>query len=75
MNSDQDPPWPSLLRLPIRGTKRVQIPNNVRNSKQDARYKAVLRSQIRIRRFFGFLNQDPLVRGTDPNPSIIKQKY
>ena len=31
---------------------------------------------IRIRGFFGLLDPDPLVRGTDldPDPSIIKQK-
>jgi hypothetical protein len=25
--------------------------------------------------FFGLVDPDPLVRGTDPDPSIIKQKY
>ena len=34
--------------------------------------KAVLR--IRIRMFLGLLDPDPLVRGSDPDPSIIKQK-
>jgi hypothetical protein len=32
--------------------------------------------RIRIHMFFGLLDPDPLVRGTDPapDPSIIKQK-
>ncbi len=37
----------------------------------------VLRIWIRIRRihmFLGLLDPDPLVRGMDPDPSIIKQK-
>jgi hypothetical protein len=37
----------------------------------------VLRIRIRIRQirmFLGLLDPDPLVRGMDPNPSIIKQK-
>jgi hypothetical protein len=34
--------------------------------------KAVLRIRIRILMFLG--NPDPLVRGTDPDPSIIMQK-
>ncbi len=29
---------------------------------------------IRIRMFLGLLDPDPLVRGTDSDPSIIKQK-
>jgi hypothetical protein len=34
-----------------------------------------IRIQIRkIRVFFGLLDPDPLARGTDPDPSIIKQK-
>jgi hypothetical protein len=37
---------------------------------------AVLRIRIRIHVFFGLLDPDPvpLVRGLDPDPSIIKQK-
>jgi hypothetical protein len=27
------------------------------------------------RMFLGLLDPDPLVRGTDPDPSIIKKKY
>jgi hypothetical protein len=34
--------------------------------------KPVLR--MRIRMFYGLLDPDPLVRGTDPDPFIIKQK-
>jgi hypothetical protein len=30
--------------------------------------------RFRIRRFLGLPDPDPLVRGTDPDPSIIKQK-
>jgi len=39
--------------------------------------KVVLHLRIRSRMFFGMLDPDPdpLVRGTDPDPSIIKQKY
>jgi hypothetical protein len=32
--------------------------------------KTVLR-MIRIRKFLGLLDPDPLVRGTDPDPSIV----
>jgi hypothetical protein len=40
-----------------------------------ARSVAVLRIRIRrIRMFFGLLDPDPIVQGTDPDPSIIKQK-
>ncbi len=35
-------------------------------------YKAVLR--IRIHMFLGLPDPDPLVRGMDPDPSIIMQK-
>jgi hypothetical protein len=37
--------------------------------------KAVLQMRIRIHVFLGFLHPDPdpLVRGIDPDPSIIKQ--
>ncbi len=37
--------------------------------------KPVLRIRIRIRihMFLGLLDPDPLVRGMDPNPSVIKQ--
>jgi hypothetical protein len=35
---------------------------------------AVLRIRIRICMFLGLLDPDPLVRGMDPEPSIIKQK-
>ncbi len=35
-------------------------------------YHTVLR--IRICMFLGLLYPDPLVRGTDPDPSIVKQK-
>ncbi len=34
----------------------------------------VLRIRIRIHMFLGLLDPDPLVRGMDPDPSIIKQK-
>jgi hypothetical protein len=36
----------------------------------------VLRIRIRIHKFLGLLDPDPdpLVRGMDPDPSIIKQK-
>jgi hypothetical protein len=37
-------------------------------------YLSVLRIRIRIHMFLGFLDPDPLVRGMDPDPSIIKQK-
>jgi hypothetical protein len=30
--------------------------------------------QIRIRKFSGLPDPDPIVRDTDPDPSIIKQK-
>ncbi len=30
--------------------------------------------RIRSRMFLGLLDPDPLVRGMDPDPSIIKQK-
>ena len=33
-----------------------------------------IRIQIRIHVFLGLLDLDPLVRGMDPDPSIIKQK-
>jgi hypothetical protein len=37
--------------------------------------EAVLRIRIRrIHVFLGLLDPDPLVRGADPDPSIIKQK-
>ncbi len=40
-----------------------------------AHIQAVLRIRIRrIRMFLGLLNPDPLVRGMDPDHSIIKQK-
>jgi hypothetical protein len=40
-------------------------------------FVTVLRIRIRIHRihmFLGLLDPDPLVRGMDPDPSIIKQK-
>jgi hypothetical protein len=36
--------------------------------------KEVLQIRIWIRMIRGLLDPDPLVRGTDPDPSIIKQK-
>ncbi len=36
--------------------------------------KGMLQIRIWIRMFRGLLVPDPLVRGTDPDPSIIKQK-
>jgi hypothetical protein len=35
-------------------------------------FKPVLRTRIRV--FLGLLDPDPLVRGTDPDPYIFKQK-
>jgi hypothetical protein len=38
-------------------------------------FEAVFRIQVpRIRKFLGLLDQDPLVRVTDPDPSITEQK-
>jgi len=31
--------------------------------------------RVQIRKFLDLPDPDPLVRGTDPEPSIIKQKY
>jgi hypothetical protein len=36
--------------------------------------QSVLRIRIRIHKFSGLLDPDPVVRGMDPDPSIIKQK-
>jgi hypothetical protein len=36
--------------------------------------KSVLRIRSQVLMFLGLLDPDPLVRGTDPDPSIIKQK-
>jgi hypothetical protein len=33
-----------------------------------------IRGRIRIRMFMGLQDPDPLVRGTDPHPSIVMQK-
>jgi hypothetical protein len=35
--------------------------------------RTVLKAVLAIRMFLGLLDPDPLVRGTDPEPSIIKQ--
>jgi hypothetical protein len=37
--------------------------------------EGLLFAVFRIRKFLGLPDPDQLVRGTDPNPPIIKQKY
>ncbi len=39
-----------------------------------AKTAAVLWIRIQIRMFMGLMDPDPLVRGTEPDPSFIKQK-
>jgi hypothetical protein len=49
---------------------------NIEISFDSASLTPLLRIWIRkIRMFLGLLNPDPLIRGTDPDPSFIKQKY
>ena len=46
-----------------------------RLQRKEGMLKTVLRIRIRrIPMFLGLLDPDPLVRGTDPDPSTIKQK-
>jgi hypothetical protein len=62
-----------MLRLNI---NRLRIGIQVFDDKNVIQ-QPVLRIRIRIRRvrmFLGLLDPDPLVRGVDPDPSIIKQK-
>ncbi len=64
---------PRGWRRPVRARcwgilwKSSQVPTTI------SRQRSVLRIWIRrIRMFLGHLDPDPLVRGTDPDPSIIK---
>jgi hypothetical protein len=72
----------NLFRIPDLGVKKAPDPGSgsatlVSRTIKQITYQPVLRIRIRrIRTFLGLLDPDPdpLVRGMDPDPSIIMQK-
>jgi uncharacterized membrane protein len=65
----------SRIRIRIKAKSWIRIRIKVMQIRKLCLY-AVLRIQIRrIRMFLDLLDPDPVERGTDPDPSIIKQKW
>jgi hypothetical protein len=70
------PPWwkaenlnsPMAVRSPVRGKVF-----DIENDKENDIFNQCCGSGL-VGKLLGLLNPDPLVRGTDPDPSVIKQK-
>jgi hypothetical protein len=69
-----------LVKTKVADSERIRIQIWIRihelklASNFEEEEKPVLQIRIRIHMFLGILDPDPLVRGMDPDPSIIKQK-
>jgi hypothetical protein len=57
--------------IPVHTLKTGHLTNMIGLQQE---FLKVLRIRIRIHVFLGLLDPDPLVRGMDPDPSIIKRK-